>query len=580
MTRRRTLTVAFLIAMLLVPMAATPAAANLSYGDERADLDIREEAWIDSDDSSNVDRTTNRTIYGVEGPRYEIALKNVPHENVTDYGVADGEASISYDAQRNVWVVEPAGEGTIGLYWDAVEDGERTRYAASLEASNVQWTHHKPGEMQELRNDAENWSQAESSALHINPHQPADETISDGLTYAQFFDSPFASFRNDIKATVIMLTLRPGGLAILGVLLAISVIGAAAGYRYRNKTRKQFEEWDEIQTERDQVWLDKARRIIQQYGLSDLFPDHIARAMTNLFGPNPWVAFKNYMLMRSPTHTKGLVLQMMAQIGYVGVVNRDDEGDIAEVRAVHESQLEGADDFEDLEPGGNAVPLRDLVNSGPFDPDDDDVAADGGLETVPFETLRYDNREDREKLSKVPGGDLDLRVFDDSVTVNADDIQLPIDNHNIEDAELIAEINPKFPGDFEDEQQYARVLGELLEFVVNHPLYTDDEGRVREEMDLLAFLGEMDSVLADKADFPVADTQRKALFWIAEELDPNSKLRDEIDDRKSSGTNNEEVSDAVISESDIESLDDAVTVEFDDLEDGDEEQDSNGGDDE
>ena len=534
-----------LVGSLVTPMAGLAAASDeLEFGDERAELDIREEQWIEEErsDSIGVERTDDRTIYDVQGPRYEVALENVDHEAVTGYGVADGEADVEFDETRNVWVVEPEGEGTIALYWfveeavDVDEDGneetETVRYAASLQVSNIDWVHETAADHDELEQAAANWSAVEQQALEINPDQDPEETIADSFTYTSFFASPFQSFQQDVQATLIMLTLRPGGLVILGTFMLISAVGAAAGLRYRHRTREQLKEFDEIETERDQAWLDKLQRIIQQYELHDLYPDHIARAMHRLFGPNTWQAHKNVELMLSATHTKGLILSIMSQVGYVGVVERDETGDVLEMRAVHRSQL----DTDDPTPGPGAVSRRDLATANAPKLTGTQLSADGGgPELVEFETLRYDERADRELIDALPGGDLDMRVFEDSIDVDADRVSLPIDNHDVEDAELIQAANPRFPEDFEDEQQYAEALSELLQFVVDHPHYTDDEGRVREEMDLLAFLSEINSVMADKADFPVAETQRKVLVWIAEDLDPNSKLRDEISDLKTEG---------------------------------------------
>jgi hypothetical protein len=553
-----------LVSSLVTPLAGIAAADDeLQFGDARAELDIREEHWIEDDRSSaiDVDRTDTRTIYDVRGPRYEVALENVDHEAVTGFGVTDGEATVEYDETRDVWVVEPEGEGTIALYWfveEPVADGgdgetETTRYAASLQVSAIDWVHQTAAEHDELQQDAANWSQVAQQAREINPDQDPAKTISEEFTYVQFFSSPLGSLERDIQATLVMLTLRPGGLLILGTFILVSAAGAAAGLRYRHRTRQQLGEFDDIETERDQAWLDKLRRIIQQYELHDLYPDHIARAMHQHFGPNTWQAHKNFELMQSPTHVKGLMLSLMTQVGYVGVVERDENGDILELRAVHRSQL----DTEDPTPGPEAVMRRDLQTANAPKLTGDQRSTDGGdRELVEFETFRYDNRADRELIDALPGRDLDFRVFEDSIDIDIDRVSLPIDNHDIGDAEFIQATNPRFPEDFEDEQQYAKALSELLQFVVDHPLYTDEEGNVREEMDLLSYLAEVNSVLADKADFPVAETQRKILVWIAEDLDPNSKLRDEINDLQTEGvgdssSDQESEQSTVIDETDI-----------------------------
>ncbi len=523
-----------LLAALLIAIAAVafaPGAAALDYGDEHADLEIEQPPWIDDDVDS--DRSANRTLYEVRGDRYEIELQGVDESEVTNYGVASGDADIQQHADQ--WVVEPGGEGTIALYWDVaetVEDGNsttttETRYTASLAASDLEWSHLSEDELEDLENDADNWSAVESEASSIDPERSTDEVLSVAFTAAEFFISPFQSVTEGIQATLMIMTLEPGGMMVLALFLGLLGITAALGFRWRNRYQKQLGDLDRVQTEMDEMWLNKVKRILQQYEWSDILPDHLAQTMHDMWGPNVWVGFKNYQLMRSPAHTKGLWLQMMHQIGYRGLITRNLEGEIVGARALQQ------DEIEDELRGDVTVDSEIDIFRG-----DESPMSDGGteqLERFSFETLRFDNPEHRKIIDAIPASDLDQRVFLESVEIDAAALSLPITNHNVQDAELVRLMNPDIPGDFESYEQMATAHGKLLETVVNHPYYSDDTGEVDREMDLLCFMSELDSVLADKAEFAPADIQRKVLFWVAENMDDEAKLREDLADVHMSG---------------------------------------------
>lgn len=545
-------------------VANTDEASGLEFGDERAALDIHQPTWIDTDPT--VDRRSNQTIYEVRGDRFEIALENVDHDHVEQARVVDGGADVEHDTDRDLWIVEPDGEGTVAIQWVAAEpviddegnetgEVERTQYAASLRVSDTEWEHLQVDELESVEQDAANWSAVEREAEQIAPDRSTESVLSTGFGAAEFLISPFSSLTADIQGTLIMMTMRPGGLLVLGTFLSLIAITAAAGFRWRHRFQTQLGDHDRIQEELTDAWLQKARRVLQQCDWPDLFPDHVAQTMHDLWGPNVWQGFKNYQLLRSPTHTKGLWLQMMSQIGYSGVVHYDADGRVTKARALTPDQIEeiyggidvdggvegssrsdGDDDGDDGD-GGSRPDVVDVGDGGfRWSDVDDDAATDGGvLETeeigrVNFEHLRFDDPAHRAIIDAIPADDMDEAVFLPSIEIDPALLSLPIDNHDIDDAELVRILNPEVPGDFESYEEMARVHGTMLEFVTTHPAYTDAEGRVREEMDLLSFLSEMDSVLADKAEFATADIQRKMNYWIAEHMDADGKMEETLTD--------------------------------------------------
>lgn len=496
---RRSLTATLFAVVLVLSLAVAPMGAVAEpYDGERADLEIDQPDYIDTD--VEVDRAENATIYEVRGSEQTISFGNANYSNVTDVGVLDGPGSIEPDDSSETFAFDPDGaEATTAIYFDVSEDGETTRYVADVRVSDVEWAHVPQSEYDEDQEALSTWDSLQRDAEGIMPGQDPVETIEDGLGYVKFFDSPFSSLVEDMQGTLIMLFWTPGGLVVGGSVLFTLVIVLAKHYRYKNRTQKQFAELEEMQREKAKAWKQKAQKILQQCSHNDLWPDHIARAMRDYFGRNVWLAKHEYTQLRTPISVKGTALQMMAQIGYVGRVEHDDAGNPIDARAVKRS----GDGYED-------IPVTD----------------GGNVEEIDLADLDYENDTHRAIIDLIPADDLDEDVFQADIDVS--EVSFPIDNREIEDGDLIDELNPDMPGDFEDREQLARVLSEMIQFVANHD-HTDRDGNVRREKDLLSFLMEMDTVLNDEADFPAAYWMQKELLYVAEHMNKGDQLQDRLD---------------------------------------------------
>lgn len=560
MRLKRTLALTLVLLAVAGLVAPIAAADGLEYGDERAELTVHEPPWVDSDQVA-VDRTDNRTIYEARGGELQVQLENADHEDVVNVGVADGSASVEHEPDRDVYHVEPDGDGTIAIYWDVEEpivvDGnetgeyETTRYAASLQVSDSDWTHLRDDEYADTRQDAQNWSEVVSEADRIGV--TPDWMLSVGVSFAEFASSPGAEFVAGVQAAIMIMTLEPGGLFVLAVFLALIALTAAAGFRWKHRAKEQLGDHDRAQQELRDAWLARTRSIAQQWDWPDILPDRYAQWMHDHWGPNVWAGFKNYELVRSPLHTKGLLLQMMTQLGYRGVVHYDRAGNVVAARALTQDEFDDEYGGVDVDGSGDDGSPPDVidVDGGEFEPDGG-VLETEEIERLNFEDLRFDDETHREIIDAVPAADLDESVFLPSVDIDLSRVSLPIDNHDVDDADLVRITDPEIPGDFEDYEQFARVHAKILETVVNHPSYTDEDGHVREEMDLLSFLSELDSVLADKAEFPVADTQRKVLYMIADHLDADDRADHDLEDAYEGGVGRADRDADVIGPEDID----------------------------
>lgn len=501
--------VVLVVALVLGSVMGAVGGVGAQSSTEPADLTIVQPEYVDS--SVETEMSDGDRIYRVTGPRHLLSLNTVDHDNVTAYGIAEGQGEFTYDRGLDAYVYKPAGNGTTTLYWTTTEqDGNAAvtqRYEASIQADRTDWVHRTGAEDDALREKASKFDEIANEVEHVAPGVSVDKAISDALTYYRFFDSPFSTLFNDMRGVLLMMALRPGGWIIGGFFLGIALLGVASGARYRNRTQKQLRDIGDIETEKTEAYLKKAQRILSNCDYNDFLPDDAARAMRDLLGRNPWIGFKNYLLMRSPTHVKGLVLQMMAQIGYEGRVTRTPDGGI-----------------------------KDAWVERPGDQDGEEgaAAADGGLEpeTVDLSALRPESDTDRAFINHVPGEQLDFDVF--QADIDPDAVEYPISNREVDDAELLDELNPHFPDDFEDEEHLARALGEVVEYVVHHD-HTDEWGRSDRELDLLSFLSEMDSVLADEADFPLGHVQRRMLVYIADNMDSEAEMTETVDRLETEG---------------------------------------------
>lgn len=505
-TLRVALVALFVFGSLLGGVAGVGAQSQTDA--QPADLNIVQPSYVDGNVDS--DMSGGDRIYRVTGPRHVITLANADHENVTGSGIADGNGEFAFDEGLDAYVFETAGNGTTTVYWTVTEtDGNATttqRYEASIQADETAWVHRTGSEDERLREKASKFDEIAAEVDRVAPNMAVDEAISSGLTFVRFFESPFSTLSNDMRGVLLMMALRPGGWIIAGFFIGIALLGVASGARYRNRTSKQFRDIGDIEVEKTEAYLKKAQRILSNCDYNDFLPDDAARAMRDLLGRNPWIGFKNYLLLRSPTHVKGLVLQMMAQIGYEGHVTRTPDGAIKEAWVDHPRDDDGG------------------VSTAP----------DGGMDAddVSLADLEPANESDRAFIDHIPGDELDMDVF--QADIDPDSVEFPISNRDVDDSQLLEELNPHFPDDFDDEEHLAQALGNLVEYVVNHN-HTDEWGRSDRELDLLSFLSEMDSVLADEADFPLGHVQRRMLVYIADNMEKEAEMTETVDRLETEG---------------------------------------------
>jgi hypothetical protein len=496
----------FIVCALFVATVAGLPLQSAVAQEAQAELAIQQPAYV----SGEVETTTEGgdRIYQASGSPLLLRFQNADHDAVTSVSVRNGPGAISYDAELDLYRFRSDGQtGSSELVFIVEENGSTQEYTAVLQVDQIAWAHRPSDEDEQLQAAADKWRDVEQEAQQINPEEDPEEIVSTGLTIARFVESPFSSILQNMRNIFILMLFTPGGWVIFGTFLFISLAGVATGARYKNRTQKQLADVGDIKAEKDEAFLEKVRsRVLQQNDWNQLFPDDIARANRDIFGRNVWQGCRQFSLLWSPRSVKATVLQMMGQTGYAGYVVRDADG------SVQEASVEQV--------GG--------------DPDDHKpaIAPDTDIEGISVESVdltALDFSTDADVIDAIHWSDLDDSVFQlDREQIDIDTVSLPISNRDIDDAEFLETVNPAFPDDFEDEEEFARVCGEVMEFVIEHP-HTDELGRSREKLDLVSYLSEMSSVLADDGGFPVGHYQRKTFFWVAENLSTEDEVSETVD---------------------------------------------------
>lgn len=495
---------------------------------QEADIIIDQPDYVEG--SPTTESTPNGTIHNVEGATQRIILQDPDPSSVSHAGIEEGTGSLNYDDDLEVWVYDSGGQaGTTTLYWVAEEtrtEGNQTvteevRYVATIQTENVAWVHRTEEEDEDVQAAAENWEEMKREAEGVNPDQPAEETILDGLELLEFWDNPFEGVAGQIWGVGLMLTLTWGGRIVLGFGILLFVGSTIGLYQYRHRSKKQFAEIEDIDQARYENALKEFKKVLQQVDLNERLDDATAQSLRDIFdSPDTWVIFKQYLHIRSPLQLKTTVLQAMGQLGYTARVKKAD-GEVVSAEIIPPGPNDPGSSNRPGLPGGDGDPI-----------------ADGGAragEVYQIDDLQYNDEDDRAISEAIPGEQLDISVFDRPRDLDPSNISTPIDNTDVDDENLIDLLDPQFPGHFEDEQHFAESLAKVIELVADHEYFTDDSGFVREEMDLVNLLAEMDTILADESDFPVAHALRKQLIYVAEELDASDKLDEKIDEIQRGG---------------------------------------------
>ena len=493
MTTNRTLVV---LAVLLVGALAAPVAAAASQpGDtaQRASLEIQQPHYIDSD--VQVTRGANHTTYHVKGSYFEILPENFDSDDVINYGVMQEGATLSYDKTTGEYVLNTGGQsGTFTLYWVASQttanenatnttSTSRVRYEARVQTETGELAHIPQSNVNQLREDAANWSEVTESFGDVGGDAPVEEKLATALNWYQFSVNPFSALSGDFSGAVLILLLTNGGRLLLGLLILVPIATTAPVILKYRKLRERTPELAELDTEKLKIWRDKRKQSLVEVTPHDLpLNGRTADNLEHTLGENLWEIADSLQRLFDHSKLKRVYLQAMAQRGDTAAVARTTAGDIEEV-TLNPSEDSDAD----------AQALTDY--------DDEDFAS---------------------IVSAADWGAVDASAL--QADIDLTELDTPISPTDVDD-DIVAELDVSFPEDFESREQFAECLYEVWKHIAKHG-YTTNDGYIKQERSLLNLFAVLSSVTAERYDYPVARNWRDLTQFMASEIDGNEQLRE------------------------------------------------------
>lgn len=481
-----------LVAILVLASVAVAPVAGAAAADvtRPADLVVRQESYVNEDVTVQTDNGT--PVYSVRGERIWLRPSNFDPSTVVDAGIDRGAGELSYDEEMGAYTFTSEGEeASFTLYWIALEQVavggtnssntsvQRVRYEATVRVvGQAQLDHAEAGELEALRQDADNWRSINDTFQDVREmdlllwtlarggEPPSTEALIEGMinTYVTTRD-PFRLLTGGFFQVIVLLTLSLGGLLYLAIREGwAAYVGRRMKKRlniYRAAEAEEGELKENIleqdRQERLQIW---SNLDFNDFGWSD----HEAAAYREL-GDTPREALEHLITdVLPPTLVVHDRLQAMAQQGFVARVleredaeDDDEPGDVLEAEVVRADDVDDDDDVEELdEPTLDLVDAlsNDLVMIWDFNP------AEAGI---------------------------DLESFADPPTTFTlsealEELQLPIDR-------------------FEDEQAAAKLLHEHVEWAADSK-YTDEYGTPRSSQRVLNSFLSTSRWLADTQDLP------------------------------------------------------------------------------
>jgi hypothetical protein len=514
-----------LIAVLLVLVAATAfAPAALATQDatttERADLTISQPHYVDT--SVNVDQGSNATTYEVKGSYFEIQPENFQPGDVIDYGVEQDSASLSYDKTTGEYILDTSNQaGTFSVYWivttstgattntteetspgnetnttdstsgnesTTTSSPERVRYEAQIQTSTGGLAHIEQSKLNQLQEDAQNWSEVVSTFGNLGGDSvPIETKLETAANWYQFSVNPFSALSGDFTAAILMLVLTNGGRLALALLIGVPLLALApVAIKYRS-LKDRLPDVDELDQQQLEMYAQQRKEQAVEVTPHDLpMNGRTADKLQSILGENLWEIKDTIHRLFDHEQTKQAFLQAMAYNGATATITHDDDG-VREV-VVYDS---------DADPPDSAEALADLD-----DQDFDAVVEHADWSQVNQNALRHD----------VPVDEVDVPIA-------------PTDDEN----DLVDELDVSIPEDFESREAFAEAIFEVWKFLAAHD-YTDDHGQAREEQTLLNIFSLLSTVTAERYDHPDVRCYRNLFQYIASEVDGNEALRKAADE--------------------------------------------------
>ncbi len=450
--------------------------------------------------------------YTVSGEIIEVEPLNFDAGTVVEASVRENEATLRFDDGIGRWLLDTQGvAGSYRLTFRTRANGTYTTYHATINVEQADYAHLPPAQVDGMEEQAENWEwvvdefQGAGLVSDGADVEQVQAVIEDAVTWYKFYDNPLSGLSGQFLTFAIMLAKWPAGWIILGAIATLAFWRVGATKKENRKLKRQFADIENIDESKREAQERELKRILSMKTFQDLgLTDTDAQAVKEHCGvENPRQFLDRFTSFFTEIQAVGLLLSAYDQLDHTISVTRRD-GEIIDAELVDDSAI--ADGGVSADAGNDGNEMEDTIR--PSDADEVVIKALDWSELTP-NVLWQD--------------DVDVSKLD-----------LPINNDaESEGEDLIDEFGIPIGEDghqyhvIERREEFAEILIKIIEGIASSE-FTDEEGRVRPEADLLDFLYTFTSVGAEQYRFSLWD-MRDILLRSRQKLDAGERLADLAD---------------------------------------------------
>ena len=495
------------------PAGTNETASNESDTNSTTQSDADAQLYIEQPRhvSTGVDTQTTKDgiIYTVNGRVLELEPQNFDPADVVRAGVQEDAATLRFDKSIGRYILDTQGtSGTFQLMFRTRADGEVTTYHATVQVEQAEYAHLAPGTLDELRGQADqyDWIVSQFSDAGLMPDDPSEDrieaVIEDAVTWYTFYDNPLSGLSGQFLSFGIMLIKWPAGWVILGTIFIVAFWRVGKTKKENRKLKRQFADIENINESQREAQERELKRILSMQTFQDLgLTDSDAQAVKehcDVDNPRQFLdRFRDYF---TPNRSIGLLLSAYEQLGHAISVQRVD-GQVVDAELVDDATVPD---------GGVAIDAGDGTDqmAGYIKPSD----ADGEI----IEALDWD------EISP------DVLWHDD---VDASKLDMPVNNDaESEGTDLVEEFGVPIGEDgtqyhiIERREEFVEILVDIIEGIAASE-FTDEEGRVRPDADMLDFLYTFSAVNSERYRESLWDV-KKILLRTRQKLDAGKRMTD------------------------------------------------------
>lgn len=525
-------TVAFvLVAALLATAVVGPATA--ADPPRRAELTVHQPHYINS--QVGTEDSGNLTVYKARGEVIRLQPENFNASDVVEVSIAEDVGSISFQRDRGVFELDSEGvEGTFRVTWSVreqvrenVRDGNTTdtvarnvtrEYGAIIRTSDVDLAHVPSSRIDDLRSDAENWSEVESLYGSVgNPDKSIEKKLQFGANLVDAAHAPVKALSGDFGMAIQAVFFSAGGL-IFFALWNIPHLLRSRRLRSENKELKEkIGDYEDIDDALDEIFTERRKRYLKEKSFNDWFDDRTAYWLRGNLAPEPWSGFRRIMSMLSPAHLNSIVAGAMLGTDHSVAIVEHEPDDVA---------TDGGDQGDDAE-----LEHRDVV------------AARMVADDVEPDELDENERviDSSDELTSEIAAAFDTETLDSGVIRRNDvelrSIALPVGNTPRDD-DFIEQLNVSIPDDFRSREHFAEVLETIIRKVAASD-YSNADGEIEPERDLANLLMGFAAIGGESYNQPYLRYIRDLMIHNLDRLDASERTTDVVEearDRKDQGS--------------------------------------------